>query len=308
MTEEHDKPASRARLLKAVLEDDGLVEEGAEAVFTARAARPLTPTELRNVIEGAILAAAQPLNLARIQALFIEGEIPEREAVLEAIRAIESACVGRGFELKEVASGWRFQVRAESAPWVNRLYEEKPQRYSRALLETLALIAYRQPITRGEIEEIRGVAVSSNIIRTLVEREWVKVVGHRDVPGRPALFATTRLFLDYFNLKSLEQLPSLGEISDLEALTPELDLMPEIPLASRVPLAVEDEDADRGDSGEELAATEADFAGAPTVSPADVAADTDVPAQNSVANGPTVAGNLQEETAVTRDVSSLFNE
>ncbi|CAN0603579.1 unnamed protein product [Ectocarpus sp. 12 AP-2014] len=136
---------------------------------------------------------------------------------------LESACEGRGFELKKVASGYRLQVREEYAPWVSRMFEEKPQRYSRALLETLALIAYRQPITRGEIEDIRGVTVSSNIIRTLLEREWVKVVGHRDVPGRPAMYATTRQFLDYFNLSGLDQLPPLSEVRDLEEIGREIE-------------------------------------------------------------------------------------
>tara|TARA_Y100001001_G_scaffold32748_1_gene27184 strand:- start:1055 stop:1564 length:510 start_codon:yes stop_codon:yes gene_type:complete len=136
---------------------------------------------------------------------------------------LEAACEGRGFELKKVASGYRIQVREEFAPWVGRLFEEKPQRYSRALLETLALIAYRQPITRGEIEDIRGVTVSSNIIRTLLEREWVRVVGHRDVPGRPAMYATTKQFLDYFNLTGLDQMPPLNEVRDLEEIGREIE-------------------------------------------------------------------------------------
>lgn len=136
---------------------------------------------------------------------------------------VGSACEGRGFELRKVASGYRLQVREEFAPWVSRLFEEKPQRYSRALLETLALIAYRQPITRGEIEDVRGVTVSSNIIRTLLEREWVRVVGHRDVPGRPAMYATTRQFLDYFNLSGLGQLPPLSEIRDLDEIGREME-------------------------------------------------------------------------------------
>lgn len=179
---------------------------------------------LRKIIEGAILAAGQPLTLARMIELFETEQAPSKEAILSALAEIQNDCAQRGFELKEVASGWRFQVREDLAPWVNRLWEEKPQKYSRALLETLALIAYRQPITRGDIEEIRGVAVSSHIMKTLLERDWVKVVGHRDVPGRPSLYATTRQFLDYFNLKSLEELPSLGEIRDLDELTPVLEL------------------------------------------------------------------------------------
>ncbi|WP_084646162.1 SMC-Scp complex subunit ScpB [Marinimicrobium agarilyticum] len=180
--------------------------------------------QLRTIIEGALLAAGQPLNLNRLKGLFEEEDAPENDDIRAAIEAIAADCEGRGFELKEVGSGWRFQVRPETAPWVNRLWEEKPQKYSRALLETLALVAYRQPITRGDIEEIRGVAVSSHIIKTLTEREWVKAVGHRDVPGRPALYATTRQFLDYFNLKSLDELPSLGEIRDLSDMNAALDL------------------------------------------------------------------------------------
>jgi segregation and condensation protein B len=185
---------------------------------------------LRQIIEGALLAAGQPLSVDKLLSLFgteetaPDEERPSKTELHTALEEIQADCQGRGFELVEVGSGWRFQVRKETAPWVNRLWDEKPQKYSRALLETLSLIAYRQPITRGDIEEIRGVAVSSHIIKTLTEREWVKVVGHRDVPGRPSLYATTRGFLDYFNLKSLEELPSLSEIQDLDSLNVELDL------------------------------------------------------------------------------------
>lgn len=179
---------------------------------------------LRKIVEGAILAANQPLTIARLIELFEQDAAPTKEAVQEALATIQDDCAGRGFELKEVASGWRFQVRENLAGWVNRLWDEKPQKYSRALLETLSLIAYRQPITRGDIEEIRGVAVSSHIMKTLMEREWVKVVGHRDVPGRPSLYATTRQFLDYFNLKRLEELPSLSEIRDLDEMNSALEL------------------------------------------------------------------------------------
>lgn len=185
---------------------------------------PVDAELLRKIIEGAILAAGQPMTIARLLELFDEEVAPSKDEIAAALLDIQSASAERGFELKEVASGWRFQVRDNLAPWVNRLWEEKPQKYSRALLETLALVAYRQPITRGDIEEIRGVAVSSHIMKTLLERDWVKVVGHRDVPGRPSLFATTRQFLDYFNLKSLEELPSLSEIRDLDELNPVLDL------------------------------------------------------------------------------------
>jgi len=183
-----------------------------------------TNQKLKQIIEGLLLAAGKPLSLTAIAEIFLEEERPADDELQEALAGIAEDCEGRGFELKEVASGYRFQVRQDLSPWISRLWEEKPQRYTRALLETLALIAYRQPITRGDIEEIRGVSVSSTIIRTLLDREWVRVVGHRDVPGRPAMFATTRQFLDYFNLKSLQELPPLSEIRDLDKLNPELAL------------------------------------------------------------------------------------
>ena len=180
--------------------------------------------QLKTIIEGALLAAGRPLSLAEIGELF-EGESrPDNAELRAAITELQADCEGRGFDVREVASGYRLQVRQELGRWISRLWEEKPARYSRALLETLALIAYRQPITRGDIEEIRGVAVNPNIIRTLQEREWVRVVGQRDVPGRPELFATTRAFLDHFGLKSLDELPTLAEIKDFEQVNPEMEL------------------------------------------------------------------------------------
>ena len=178
---------------------------------------------LRKIIEGALLAAGKPLDLSRIEGLFEDDEKPPRDQIRAALEEIQVDCRDRGFELKKVASGYRFQVDQDLASWINRLWEEKPKRYSRAMLETLALIAYRQPLTRGDIESVRGVAVSSDIVKSLIEREWVRVVGHRDVPGRPALYATTKQFLDYFNLKTLEDLPALSELDPaLElALTPD---------------------------------------------------------------------------------------
>lgn len=184
----------------------------------------LAPEMLQRIVEGALLAAGKPLAIDDLAALFDEHEQPGTEALRTALAAIAAANAGRGFELREVASGYRFQVIQDVAPWIARLWDEKPQRYSRALLETLALIAYRQPITRGDIEDIRGVAVASNIIKTLLEREWVRVVGHKDVPGRPAMYATTRRFLDYFNLQNLDDLPSLAEIRDLDSMNTELAL------------------------------------------------------------------------------------
>lgn len=180
---------------------------------------PIDPAEpeapaLTLVVEAALLAAGGPLRIEQLQALYPEAQRPTASAVAAAIAALADAYRERAVEIVEVAGGFRVQVRPLLAPWVARLWEERPARYSRALLETLALIAYRQPITRGEIEDIRGVAVSTQIIRTLTERDWVRVVGHRDVPGRPALFATTRRFLDYFGLRSLDELPPLADLRD----------------------------------------------------------------------------------------------
>jgi len=183
----------------------------------------MNASNIKNILEAALMVSSQPLSLDKLQALFAKDAVqPDREVLRSALDELAEECNGRGVELKEVASGWRYQVRSDYAEWVNRLWEEKPSRYSRALMETLAIIAYRQPITRSEIEEIRGVSVSANIIRTLQEREWIKVVGHRDVPGRPELLATTREFLDYFNLKKLSDLPTLAEIRDLDEINPDL--------------------------------------------------------------------------------------
>lgn len=185
--------------------------------------------ELKRIVEAALLAAAQPLSLAQLSALFGENEAVSHEELARALEELGTDCAERGVELNEVASGFRYQVRQDVHPWVARLWTERQTRYSRALLETLALIAYRQPITRGEIEQIRGVAVSTNIVKTLEEREWVRVVGYRDVPGKPALFGTTKIFLDYFNLKSLDELPPMAEIRDIEDFDPQLTLAPVAP-------------------------------------------------------------------------------
>jgi len=181
-------------------------------------------SQLKKIIEGAVLASAKPLSYEKILSLFDEDAKPNKSDLVDAFNALQQDYQGRGIELQEVASGLRFQVSQSVTNWVARLQEDRPQRYSRALLETIAIIAYRQPVTRGGIEDVRGVAVSSHIIKTLQEREWVRVVGHLDVPGRPALYATTRQFLDYFNLKNLNDLPPLSEIKDLEQLNGELDL------------------------------------------------------------------------------------
>ena len=197
---------------------------------------------LKQIIEGAILAAEAPLSIDQLMQLFEDDE-PERVDVRDVLQEIEQDCEGRGFELKQVASGYRFQVRSSYGEWVSRLWKEKPPRYSRALLETLALIAYKQPITRGDVEEIRGVAVSTNIMRTLLEREWVRIVGHRDVPGHPALYATTKSFLDYFNLRNLDELPSLSEIKDLTQVNEELDMEDDLIALPSLELDAEEEEA-----------------------------------------------------------------
>lgn len=174
---------------------------------------------LENIIEAALIAAGKPLAIKDFLFLFEhEAQPPSKAAIKLALTSISSKFADGGIELIEVASGFRLQARQTYAPWVSRLWEDKPPRYSRALLETLALIAYRQPVTRGDIEQVRGVAVSSQIIRTLLDRDWVTVVGHKEVPGRPAMYATTKAFLDYFNLRRLDQLPALAEIKDLESL------------------------------------------------------------------------------------------
>ncbi|MCK5665201.1 MAG: SMC-Scp complex subunit ScpB [Thiotrichaceae bacterium] len=178
---------------------------------------------LKNIVEAAILAANKAISLDKLLGLFPEKEAIDKNQIRQAVEQLMEDYQARGIELIEVSSGFRFQVVQTVAPWVSRLWEEKPQKYSRALLETLALVAYRQPVTRGEIEEIRGVSVSSQIMRTLVEREWVRIIGHRDVPGKPAMYATTKSFLDYFGLKKLDELPSLSEIRDLDVINAELD-------------------------------------------------------------------------------------
>ncbi|MDE1168980.1 MAG: SMC-Scp complex subunit ScpB [Pseudomonas sp.] len=174
------------------------------------------PRELAPLLEAFLLASGKPQSMERLFELFEEAERPEPPVFKKALDVLRKSCENRAFELVEVANGYRLQIREKYAPWVGRLWEERPQRYSRALLETMALIAYRQPITRGEIEDVRGVAVNSNIVKTLLEREWIRVVGYREVPGRPAMFATTKAFLDHFNLKSLDQLPPLAELREME--------------------------------------------------------------------------------------------
>ncbi|GLQ98727.1 SMC-Scp complex subunit ScpB [Dyella mobilis] len=208
--------------------------------------------QLKAIIEAALLAASQPLTVMQLDELFIEEDEVDRAQIAVALELLAADSQGRGVELKEVGSGFRYQVRQDVHPWVSRMWSEKPSRYSRALLETLALIAYRQPITRPEIEQIRGVVVSSNIVKTLEEREWVRVVGHRDVPGKPALYGTTRIFLDYFNLKSLDELPPLSEIRDMEDPQLRLDNEPFPPRVIKdLPIDPDAEDAESEAANEE---------------------------------------------------------
>ena len=224
--------------------------------------------QLKNIVEAILLGAGRPLSVDQMLTMIGEQDIVDRSLVREAIAALQSDYESRGIDLVQVGSGYRVQIRESMQPWVSRLWEEKPARYSRALLETLSLIAYRQPITRGEIEEVRGVAVSTTIIKTLLEREWVHVIGHREVPGRPAMYGTTRKFLDYFSLKTLSDLPSLAELRDLSAIGKDLELdLSEIP-------GLEMEAAAENDAGEsEEAVAEASVS--EEITPATEAADND---------------------------------
>lgn len=259
--------------------------------------------QLQNIIEGAILAAGEALSIDRILSLFDENEQPEKDDIKQALLAIQEKNAGRGFELVEVASGWRFQVVEDIAMWVNRLWDEKPQKYSRALLETLALVAYRQPITRGDIEDVRGVAVSSHIIKTLVEREWVKVVGHRDVPGRPALYATTRQFLDYFNLKSLDELPTLGELKDIDGLNEDLAFEEAVEASKTEDLAESDAQEQAADEAQQAAA-----GAAPVAENTEATAETDAANEAAVESEALGDDSLADELAETDTDTDIESE
>jgi segregation and condensation protein B len=206
---------------------------------------------VKNVIEAALLAAGRPLTMDELVSVFDERDGSNAEEVRGAIAALRADYETRGLELLEVASGYRIQIRAAVAQPVSRLWQERPAKYSRALLETLALVAYRQPITRGEIEQIRGVAVNPNIIKTLLERSWIRVVGHRDVPGKPELLGTTREFLDYFSLKKLDDLPTLTQLKELEDLRLQLSLPgadPQVAVATDADADAEADDDKEQDS------------------------------------------------------------
>ena len=180
--------------------------------------------KLIQIIEAALLSASRPLTIKEIQRLFPKDKTPDKEDIKETLNEIEELCTNRGVELKRVSSGYRMQVKQSLSEYIAKLWEEKPQKYTKATLETLALIAYRQPITRGEIEEIRGVSVGTQLIRGILERGWIKIVGQRDVPGRPSLYATTKEFLDYFGLQHLRELPDLPDLPDVDSLDMELPL------------------------------------------------------------------------------------
>lgn len=203
----------------------------------------LSEKELMRILEAALFSAGKTLTIDRLMDLFPDDKHPGKDAIRDALKILQEQYIEfTSLELKEVSSGFRFQVRDDYSSWVAKLFEERPARYSRATLETLSLIAYRQPITRAEIEEVRGVGVSSQIIKTMIERDWIRVIGHRDVPGKPALYATTKGFLDYFNLKSLTELPALADLRDIDAINAELDL--QVPTVPSVPTADTDEDVD----------------------------------------------------------------
>lgn len=216
---------------------------------------------INRIVEAALLAANQPLTLAQLHGLFPEEQPAPPGSVEQALEQLREACAERGVELVEVASGFRYQVKEEVHGWVSRMWTERKTKYTRATLETLALIAYRQPITRGEIEQVRGVAVSSNTIQALEEREWIRVVGHRDVPGKPALFGTTKIFLDYFGLKRLDELPPLSELKDIGELEPQL-FMDDAPVPAGLPSAESAQENDAAEDGEELQAANDEPSGA----------------------------------------------
>jgi len=295
-------------------------------------------SKIKNILEAVLLAAERALTVIQLEALFEhDEERPTRDEIRQALHEMADDYEGRGYQLMQVASGFRLQVRQEYASWVARLWEEKPARYTRALLETMALIAYRQPVTRGEIEEVRGVSVSSNIIKTLLERDWIKVLGHKDVPGKPALYGTTREFLDYFNLKSLDQLPTLAEIKDLDSIHPELELDESqdseqqdseqqtddasAGLASNDDVMHEVQDADTANQempGQEMPANDAESSAEQAVvigaqqdegEPAELGpAETEVKAEQEIDDGAVADGSSDEQSASEETVTEDDDE
>ena len=241
-------------------------------------------TEIKHVVEAALLAAGRPLTLERLQEIFAaKGGGPDRGTLKRALEALAKDYEGRGIEIKEVATGYRVQVRRTMTDWLQPLWEERAPRYTRALLETLALVAYRQPITRAEIDEVRGVVVSTNIVRTLLERNWIRVVGYRDVPGKPAMFGTTKEFLEYFGLKKLEDLPTLAELKDgLPELSPQTDLLESLEADAR---------------GVDAVLSEGDTVASVTLIPAADSADDDAVEDESELAGPNLLGGEDDEGA-----------
>jgi len=219
--------------------------------------------KLKPILEALIMASSKPMSLDFMQSVFDDKDVPDKKTLRKALKLLGADYDKSSVELKEVSTGFRFQVRKDYSEWVSKLWEEKPARYSRALLETLSLVAYKQPITRGEIEKIRGVSVSTQIMKTLLEREWVTIVGHRDVPGKPAIYASTKQFLDYFNIKSLDELPPLAEIKDIDKINGELDLPePEaegdVKTESTEKSSAENKIADQTAEGEKVSESSAD--------------------------------------------------
>ena len=262
--------------------------------------------EIKHFIEAALLAAGRPLSIDQLHNLFNSHSQPEKSQLREAIAALQSDYEHRGLEIVEVASGFRTQIKASMADRLQKLWEERPPRYSRALFETLALIAYRQPMTRGEIEEVRGVAVSSNIIRSLQERDWIRVVGHRDVPGRPAMFGTTKAFLDYFGLKKLDDLPPLADLADWESLRVQLNLPavteeeaePESADVMELPVTIHVETRGEGEQGEPGQQDASDDDG----EPGEQDGEPDASAQDEPGEKDAVAQDEQgEQDAVAQD-------
>lgn len=236
-------------------EEQGEVNETQEKPQKIIINSDLSKVELMRIVEAALFSAGQTLSVDRLMDLFPYDKHPGKDAIEEALNELQEQYLeNTSLELKQVSSGFRFQVRDDYSSWVAKLFEERPARYSRATLETLSLIAYRQPITRAEIEEVRGVGVSSQIIKSMVERDWIRVIGHRDVPGKPALYATTKGFLDYFNLKSLTELPPLADLRDIDAINAELDL--HIPTVPSIPVAESDDETDIDEIAEDVSLQE----------------------------------------------------
>jgi segregation and condensation protein B len=252
----------------------------------------MDPQLIKRIVEAALLASSQPLTPAQINGLFPLDEPAPEGSVARALEALQLECADRGVALVEVASGWRYQVKADVHAWVARLWTERQVKYTRATLETLALIAYRQPITRGEIEQVRGVATNSNIIKALEEREWIRVVGHRDMPGKPELLGTTKAFLDYFGLKRLDELPPLSELKDFGELEPQLRFEPEtkdgdgglMPLGD-ISAGDDAENPDDVDTDDDHETRTVDPTDARTIPPQDAARQEDALAVEGDSNG-----------------------